>query len=654
MIQLLSIPFIPEPFLEQWSWALVQVSIEGLLAGVLTFFIYKLLPENYVAFRYYFSLLVLMAFPIIFVYHLLPLETVPTEIQILSNSTIAESTLTTALQTHSSTLFTHIKDKLLIITNRHSAILFYGYLIGFLFLAFQLFRQAIQLGQLRKKTECITEYHICQIFRHALRKLSMPEGIKLKTSQKSNTPFTIGFFNPIVVLPITLIAQLPYEQVETIMLHELAHIKRNDYFINLIQRLIETLFFFHPMVWLLSGNIRKQRELLCDDLVMEKASTRADYAKALLATSLYTQNNLYSLGINGKTRNSTNIKYRIKRMIMEPKRHQKRLQWIVPIVMLTLVFTTAAFTSRSFSSNEYVNGGVEPTAVPGSATLERAVSTPLNHQQMQEQMIDDTLVIDKEQNKFIDLDNQLITTTKTYDGEKKEYKLQFRNGKVTQMWLNGKEIPKKEFSKHQEVIDDTKKDIEEAEETLRESMQALEDIDLDVIMKGVDASLEAVASIDWEGMMGSIEMALENLDTTDVQMELDKAFHALDSIDINEEISRALSEIDREEIRREVTEGMREARIEMHREMMREGMRDWNTDELREKMQEIRKELHNTDPEEIRKEMQKVQEQMRKMHIELRNDNLILRENVENNLSTEEKLEEMEKQLETLEQMQNK
>ncbi len=645
---------IPELFVEQWSHALVQASVEGLLLALLTLAACWLVPKKFVAFRYYISLLALVAFPVLFALHLFPLDLGQMHMPVLTQQTLDSDPIGVMQHVQTSNFLIDTKKHLMLITEQYSAALFYSYLAGFFMLTFHLFRQGLQIRHIRKETESITDTQLDEIFALALTKFSLAKQVVLRSSRKMLIPFTVGHFRPMIVLPLAIITQLPYEQIESILLHELAHIKRHDYIVNFFQRIIETLFFFHPMVWLLSGYIREQRELLCDDLVLLKTSKRADYAKALLATSQLTQMNLYSLGINGKSRNNTKITYRIKRMIMKPKHHSKRLQWFVPIVMLALVFTTAAFTSKTLNPSKFVSGGVEPATVPSVVSIEKGLAAIKQDAHLHEQTIDDTLVIDKERNKFIDLDNQLITTTKSYDGEKKAYKLQFRNGKVVKMWLNDKEIPKKEFAKHQAVIDDTKEDIAEAEESLKESMEALEDLDLDVIMKGVDASLEAVASIDWEGMMGLIEMTLEDLDTAEVQMELDKAFHALDSIDINKEISRALSEIDREEIRREVTEGMREARIEMHREMMREGMREWNTDEIREKMREIREEMHKTDPEEIRREMHKVQEQIRKMHLEMRNEELVLREKMYNNLDTEKKLEKMEEQLEALEKMQKK
>jgi len=85
------------------------------------------------------------------------------------------------------------------------------------------------------------------------------------------------------LLPLCVVTGLPEAQLELILTHELAHIRRHDYLINLIQTLVETLFFYHPAVWWLSRQIRNERENCCDDVAMGIAGSRADYGRALLA-----------------------------------------------------------------------------------------------------------------------------------------------------------------------------------------------------------------------------------------------------------------------------------------------------------------------------------------------------------------------------------
>jgi len=85
----------------------------------------------------------------------------------------------------------------------------------------------------------------------------------------------------VILLPLDLLAGMPAGQLETILLHELAHIRRHDYLVNLLQTVAENLLFYHPAVWWISRVIRTEREHCCDDLVVAVRGDAHDYAVAL-------------------------------------------------------------------------------------------------------------------------------------------------------------------------------------------------------------------------------------------------------------------------------------------------------------------------------------------------------------------------------------
>jgi len=84
----------------------------------------------------------------------------------------------------------------------------------------------------------------------------------------------------VVLLPIALLTQCPAELLEAMIAHELAHIRRHDLWVNLFQRVVETVLFYHPAVWWVSGRMRLERELCCDDLAIRATGRRAEYATA--------------------------------------------------------------------------------------------------------------------------------------------------------------------------------------------------------------------------------------------------------------------------------------------------------------------------------------------------------------------------------------
>lgn len=114
-------------------------------------------------------------------------------------------------------------------------------------------------------------------------KLGISGEIRLLQSQKIKMPLTIGFLKPVILLPAGLFLQMPPAYIESILWHELAHIRRHDYFVNIIQKSIEAIFFFNPAVIWISELIREEREACCDEVVLANVPQKVDYLSALLS-----------------------------------------------------------------------------------------------------------------------------------------------------------------------------------------------------------------------------------------------------------------------------------------------------------------------------------------------------------------------------------
>ena len=115
-----------------------------------------------------------------------------------------------------------------------------------------------------------------------LRKgLNIKRKVSLKLSDQIEVPLVNRIFKPIILLPASLITSLSPRQIELILLHELAHIKRYDYVVNLLQHTLEVLLYFNPFVWLLSDLVRREREYCCDDMVVRSFHDKVTYVKTL-------------------------------------------------------------------------------------------------------------------------------------------------------------------------------------------------------------------------------------------------------------------------------------------------------------------------------------------------------------------------------------
>lgn len=105
---------------------------------------------------------------------------------------------------------------------------------------------------------------------------------ELRESARVDSPFAAGWRHPVIVVPIAMMSGLPASQIEAIVLHELAHIRRGDYVAEWVLRALETVFFYHPAVWFLTAAMRRERERCCDDMAIVAGADRGCFAKALL------------------------------------------------------------------------------------------------------------------------------------------------------------------------------------------------------------------------------------------------------------------------------------------------------------------------------------------------------------------------------------
>ncbi|MGN7205920.1 M56 family metallopeptidase [Pedobacter sp. SAFR-022] len=150
-------------------------------------------------------------------------------------------------------------------------------------------------------------------FQAVLLKLNIAKPVLFKLSDKVNVPLVIGFFKPIILFPVSMATQLDLQQVEAILIHELSHVRRNDFLLNLIKTAIETVLFFNPFVWLSSRFIRIEREHDCDDLVVKFTGTPLTYAHALLKIEILKEKDTPALSL-AASGNSQHLYHRIKRI----------------------------------------------------------------------------------------------------------------------------------------------------------------------------------------------------------------------------------------------------------------------------------------------------------------------------------------------------
>ena len=155
------------------------------------------------------------------------------------------------------------------------------WLTGVLLLSVRLLFGWLRAHSIAKKnaTEAAPEWQ--RSARRLAQALKLRRAVQLLESAAVEVPTVIGWLRPVVLLPATSLTGLSTEQMEMILAHELAHIRRNDFFVNLMQAVVETLLFYHPAVWWISNRIRVEREHCCDDVAVAVSGKPLVYARAL-------------------------------------------------------------------------------------------------------------------------------------------------------------------------------------------------------------------------------------------------------------------------------------------------------------------------------------------------------------------------------------
>jgi len=151
---------------------------------------------------------------------------------------------------------------------------------------------------------------LLQTCRRLQHQLGIRRVVRFCSSSLLNVPAVVGWFRPVVLLPLSALSGLSAEQLEAVIAHELGHIKRFDAFVNLFQIGVETLLFYHPAVWWVSRSIRDEREHCCDDVAVAMMGNPLDYAKALALMEEWRSLPDFALAVNGRP-----LRTRIERIL---------------------------------------------------------------------------------------------------------------------------------------------------------------------------------------------------------------------------------------------------------------------------------------------------------------------------------------------------
>lgn len=228
--------------------------------------------------------------------------------------------------------------------NQHLPLLVFFWLMGVLVVTLRTAGELVYLQHLRYNRSKPAGLSWQEHLQELARRMKVGTEVQLRESRRIHSPMVIGFIKPVILVPVGLLVSLPPEQVESALVHELAHIRRHDYLVNLLQSMIETLFFFNPALWWISAQVRAEREHCCDDWAVALTGDELTFVKTLATLEEYRMRHTgLVVGLAGS---QGSVLGRIQRLVdgRQSQRVPFRAFWSVAVLLLFLGM--AAFTSH--------------------------------------------------------------------------------------------------------------------------------------------------------------------------------------------------------------------------------------------------------------------------------------------------------------------
>ncbi len=336
-------------WIQSLSWTLIYALGQGFVVFLSLRILLKLIPEVSSNIKYHLSLSAMTILPVWFMitwwqqYHLL----VRLNEQLTAGYTAGSQNILQQL---------HAINIIDGEVGHKSWLLFSGqiipwiagcYVAGLLFMLLRLSAGTLELFSLRRDGLTKVEPRYEAILSALQHKINFNGGVQLFISAKAHVPMVVGFFKPMILMPAATMAQLSVAQLESILLHELAHIQRNDYLVNILQTVVETMLFFNPFVWMISAIIRREREHCCDDLVLDHTGAPLSYASALAALATETGGaTAYAVAASGQ---KNHLFHRIKRIVEMKKNPFSYSRMVAAILIIVSITCSIVWITPSFA-----------------------------------------------------------------------------------------------------------------------------------------------------------------------------------------------------------------------------------------------------------------------------------------------------------------
>jgi beta-lactamase regulating signal transducer with metallopeptidase domain len=338
----LNIHFGGERLLQAFSWMLIHSLWQGLLLAVVTAVLLQLTKRTPARLRYNITLVQFVLFILACVWTFVRGMNSPSDALLPLAGTIGQNA-SQLLQLDAASV-RQFADACADYISTHASLLVLVWAVFFTFRSFRMVQGLIYLQKARHK-HTRAAAHWNERLALLCRKLGIHNGIQLLESAYVKVPMVIGHLKPVILMPAGLLTGLPSEQIEAVLLHELAHIRRHDYIVNLLQTICETIYFFNPGLLWISALLRDEREHCCDDIALGETGNKKEFIQALIS---FKEHAMYShsaaVAFPGK---KNQLLQRVSRIINNKNQSLgtgEKVFFMAGIILLTAILSTAAIT----------------------------------------------------------------------------------------------------------------------------------------------------------------------------------------------------------------------------------------------------------------------------------------------------------------------
>ena len=228
-----------------------------------------------------------------------------------------------------------------------------------------------RLRQLRKSCTPIDPEALDPLLRKTLQEFKSSRSVVVCVSDRLGVPTALGFMKPMVVIPSWTVQELSAAELNSILLHELAHLRRWDDWTNLLQKILGALLFFHPAIWWIEKKLALEREMACDDLVLVQAANPHAYAECLVALaekSLFRRGLALAQAAVGRVRH---MSLRVAQILDEKRPEATRVWSPAPLLLTAMSLAGLLMFSNAPQLVSFENGATissAPTPVAAAAS----------------------------------------------------------------------------------------------------------------------------------------------------------------------------------------------------------------------------------------------------------------------------------------------